>query len=205
MVRGTLLNEKTLGVLALGLGVFVMLGCASKPSEVTPNLDEYYSALERVKSIPSMKPDSKVEEDALARFREFYLVYSVDAIKEGIRSVYAENAWFGDPFHIVEGIDDLEHYFVVMAEPVETCTFIVDDIQRSGDDFYARWKMTLESKVAKGQQIEAIGLSHVRFDEQGLIVFQQDYWDTSAMFDRLPVVGYWTRLVKTRLAKGLEK
>jgi len=48
-------------------------------------------------------------------------------------------------------------------------------------------------------------MSHVRFNKEGLIVFQQDYWDTSAMFDRLPVVGYWTRLVKTRIAKGLEK
>jgi len=25
------------------------------------------------------------------------------------------------------------------------------------------------------------------------------------MFDRLPVVGYWTRLVKSRIERGLEK
>ena len=58
--------------------------------------------------------------------------------------------------------------------------------------------------VAAHETIEAIGMSHVRFNREGKVVFQQDYWDTSAMLDRLPVVGYWTRLVKNKINKGLE-
>jgi hypothetical protein len=152
-----------------------------------------------------MQPGSDTEKEALERFDAFYEDYSVGAITAGVRNVYAENAWFGDPFHIVEGIDAIEHYFVVMAEPVEQCSFVVDSMQRSGNDYFARWTMKLESAVAKGELIETIGISHVRFNSEGKIIFQQDYWDTSAMLDRLPIVGYWTRLVKGRIDKGLEK
>jgi len=91
-----------------------------------------------------------------------------------------------------------------MAEPVEQCTFTVDSMQRSGNDYFARWTMRLESSAAKGEIIETIGISHVRYNAEGKIIFQQDYWDTSSMFDRLPVVGFWTRLVKAKIEKGLE-
>lgn len=180
-------------------------GCTAKSKNRSPDWSLNTQALNKVDPMESMEPGSEVEKRALARFEQFYKDYSVEAIRSGIRDVYADDAWFGDPFHIVEGIDDIEHYFVVMAEPVESCTFTIDSMQRSGKDYYSRWTMRLESSAAKGELIETIGMSHIRFNAEGKIVFQQDYWDTSAMFDRLPVVGYWTRLVKSRINKGLEK
>ena len=202
MVRGTLSLGKTL----IAAGIVTMAGCTSKPEELAPSTAAHHAALEKAKAIPSLPAGSETEKEALRRFEEFYAVYSAEAIKSQVREVYAENAWFGDPFHQVRGIDEIERYFVAMAEPVESCTFTVDSMQRVGDDFFARWTMRLVSKAAKGEEpIEAIGMSHVRYDAEGRIVFQQDYWDTSVMFDRLPVVGFWTRLVKDRIAKGMEE
>ena len=180
-------------------------GCTHKAKDLTPDWSRNVSALERTETIALLEAGSATEREALERFNAFYAEYTTDAIRNGVRNLYAEDAWFGDPFHMVEGIDSIEHYFLVMAEPVESCTFTVDSMQRSGNDYFARWTMRLESSAAKGQLIETIGISHVRFNADGKVVFQQDYWDTSAMLDRLPVVGYWTRLVKTRVAKGLEK
>ena len=204
MVRGTLPVKETLTLMAC-LGTALTAGCRSTSERMAPSIGEYRQALESVADVTAMAPGSEVEQQALKEFNDFYAVYSTEAIKAGVRKLYAEDAWFGDPFHSVQGIDAIEHYFLAMAEPVETCTFSVEAVQRSGDDYYARWTMHLESKAAKGKPIDAIGLSHVRFNEQGLIVFQQDYWDTSVMFDRLPVVGYWTRLVKRRLNKEIER
>jgi hypothetical protein len=204
MVRRSLSYEKALSVLLL-TGLITVTGCTSKSKNLVPDPAENTAAMERASLISSMKPGSPIETEALQCFTDFYSDYAPEAIREGVRKLYDENAWFGDPFHIVEGIDDIEHYFVVMAEPVEQCTFSVDSIHRSGDDYFARWTMQLESSAAKGERIETIGLSHIRFNATGKVIFQQDYWDTSAMFDRLPVVGYWTRLVKTRIAKGLEQ
>lgn len=186
-------------------GIIMSSGCTSKSKNRSPDWSLNVEALNKVDQMESMEPGSIVEKKALERFEQFYKDYSVEAIRDGIRDVYADDAWFGDPFHIVEGIDDIEHYFVVMAEPVESCTFSIDSMQRSGNDYYSRWTMRLESSAAKGELIETIGMSHIRFNAEGKIIFQQDYWDTSAMLDRLPVVGYWTRLVKSRINKGLEK
>lgn len=204
MVRCALSAGKAMMVFTL-TGSIIMTGCSSKSKDLVPDAAENVSALERSGEAALMQPESPVEQDALRRFTDFYAEYSTEAIRSGVRGLYADDAWFGDPFHVVEGIDEIEHYFLVMAEPVESCTFRVDSIQRSGNDYFARWTMHLESRAARGEVIEAIGLSHVRFNAEGKVIFQQDYWDTSAMFDRLPVVGYWTRLVKNRIAKGLEK
>lgn len=204
MVRSTLFTEQTLIVLTLGAAL-MSTGCTGPSKTGRLDLNEYRSALEQTEQIERIAPDSATERSALKRFEEFYAVYSQDAIRDGVRDLYADDAWFGDPFHQVRGIDAIEHYFLVMAEPVEECTFIVDDIQRSGKDYYARWTMNLTSKAAPREPIEAIGLSHVRFNADGKIVFQQDYWDTSALLDRLPVVGFWTRFAKGRLEKRFGK
>jgi hypothetical protein len=204
MVRSTLSVEKALSMLAAS-GLLLSPGCKSKDKVMTPDLSAHRDAIERTASVKGMAPGSREEEAAIKRFNDFYAVYSEKSIRSGVRKLYAANAWFGDPFHMVEGIENIEHYFLLMAEPVEECTFSVDSMQRSGNDYYARWTMLLDSKAVKGDPIEAVGVSHVRFNAEGLVIFQQDYWDTSAMLDRLPVVGYWTRLVKKRIAKDLEK
>lgn len=204
MVHSPLSHEKTLGAVLLS-GIVLMTGCTSKSKNLSPDWSRNTAALEDVRTETSMEPGSDIEQEALRRFDEFYADYSVEAIRAGVREVYADDAWFGDPFHIVEGIDAIEHYFVVMAGPVEQCTFTVDSMQRSGSDYFARWTMRLESSAAKGEIIETIGMSHVRYNAEGKIIFQQDYWDTSAMLDRLPVVGFWTRLVKGKIEKGLEQ
>lgn len=201
MVRCTLSFRKTVTLMALG--TMTMTGCSTKSKDRSPDWSKNTAIVEQTANIEPM--DDNTEKDALQRFTDFYVEYSYEAIEQGVRDLYAENAWFGDPFHIVEGIDDLEHYFLVMAEPVESCTFSIDSIQKSGIDYYARWTMELESKAAKGELIKTIGISHVRFNAEGKVIFQQDYWDSSAMLDRLPIVGYWTRLVKGRIEKGLEK
>lgn len=204
MVRGPLSFEKTLMASFL-TGLMTVAGCSARSKDRSPEWSRNTSAVERTASIENMASGSVTEKKALKLFNDFYADYSYDAIKAGVRKLYAEEAWFGDPFHIVEGIDDIEHYFLVMAEPVKSCTFTVDSIQRGGSDYFARWTMELESKAAKGEIIKTIGISHVRFNSEGKIVFQQDYWDSSAMLDRLPIVGYWTRMVKDRIEKGLEK
>jgi hypothetical protein len=63
--------------------------------------------------------------------------------------------------------------------------------------------MHLISNAAPDQPIIAQGLTHMRFNTAGKIIFHQDYWDTSLLLDRLPVVGFWTKLVKNRILKGM--
>jgi len=190
-----------LALLAFALMACVC-GCSSTQPAAQPDPHAAYrAALARTAPADTEAAPLTPEQEraALARFNEFYSVYSVESIKAGVRGVYAENAYFGDPFDSVSGIDEIEEYFVRMAEPVKTCTFDVEAVDRAGAEYWIRWTMNLEVNAAKGKPFSALGVSHVRFDDEGKVLFQQDYWDSSALLDRLPVVGFFTRKVKKRL------
>ncbi|MBN1673836.1 MAG: nuclear transport factor 2 family protein [Kiritimatiellae bacterium] len=186
-------------LLILGL-VLGMCGCRSAPGPQSAAHALYHEALARTaRPETDARLDPEAERAAIERFNAFYRVYSVESIRAGVRDVYAQDAYFGDPFQGVSGIDAIESYFVNMAEPVETCTFDIEGVDRAGAEYYFRWTMNLEVKRARGDLIRAPGVSHVRFGPDGKVIFQQDYWDASVLFERLPLVGPLTRWVKRRL------
>jgi hypothetical protein len=41
-------------------------------------------------------------------------------------------------------------------------------------------------------------MSHVRFGPDGKVVFHADYWDTSIVFERAPVIGSIIRWAKEK-------
>lgn len=177
-------------------------GCAK---QATPEIDftRIEQALTNAREVTPPSPNSLAEKAALDRFKSFYATYTADSIQSDAEELYAADAFFADPYHLVEGIDEIKTYFIAMAEPALSCRFDVGDIQRAGDDYYCRWTMHLVSRAAPNETISAQGLTHMRINEIGQIIFHQDYWDTSALLDRLPVVGFWTRLVKQRILGGL--
>lgn len=193
------MKKKFLPVCLLILAVAMTTGCrSSKPRTYEMNRI-YRQELQRTENAVGLPPGSDAEAAAIKLFVDFYREYSTESIKAGVRKLYAEDAYFGDPFHGATGIDDIEEYFLRMAEPVIECTFDVEDWRRADNEYYFRWVMNLAVRPARNKPIEALGFSHVRFNEAGQVVFQQDYWDSSVLFDRLPVVGFFTRLVKRRL------
>jgi len=184
------------------LSLLTLFGCSQQP-DLGIDLSRIDAALEKATHIDAPPPGSSIEAEALQRFNTFYAEYNAQQIQSGVRSLYAADAFFADPYHLVEGIDAIEHYFIAMAEPALSCTFDIEKSQRAGNDYYCRWTMHLVSRAAPDQTITAQGLTHLRLNPEGKIIFHQDYWDTSALLDRLPVVGFWTRLVKGRILKGL--
>jgi len=98
----------------------------------------------------------------------------------------------------VEGIDNIEPYFVATTKAIHECTFHIQDWSSHEGNYYFRWIMKLRLKRDKDDLIEQVGMSHVRFNPEGKIIFHQDYWDTSVVFERVPVMGYVIRWVKER-------
>lgn len=201
MVRSTLPAHQTLiGILMVSF--LTLIGCSrSAPPEI--DLNRIEQALQRTSTIPAPAPHSEIETTAFQRFIHFYAEYSAERISLNVRNLYAKDAFFADPYHLVEGIDEIEAYFIAMAAPAQSCSFEIGNIQRANNEFYCRWTMHLISTAAPDQPVVAQGLTHMRFNAAGKIIFHQDYWDTSVLLDRLPVVGFWTQLVKNRILKGM--
>ena len=170
---------------------------AAKPAD--PQV-AYRQALKTTETTPTVAPESPAEAKAIQGFIDFYKVFSEKSVKEKVREVYAPNGYFRDPFHEVSGIDEIEKYFLASTETIEDCRFDMEDVARNKRNYYFRWTMRLKTKRDPENPIEAIGTTHVRFDDHGRVLFHQDYWDAgSVVYERVPILGSLVRFVKKRV------
>ena len=173
-------------------GTVILGGCTAIEEEI--NYEKYLN-----QTADSALMTAAVRETALARFVDFYKIFSAESILQGVRDLYAPQAYFRDGFREVIGLEAIEAYFVSSTRNVEECLFHIDDVAQNGGDYYFRWRMDLRLKRRPAEIIHAVGMSHVRFDREGRVIFQQDYWDTGALFARLPAIVPLVRWIRTRI------
>jgi hypothetical protein len=164
----------------------------------------YQPALDAVrrKHGTPLQPGSAAETQALARFREFFSTFSADKVDRLLAATYANDVWFNDTLKEIQGLAQLAPYLRHSAEAVEACTVRIDEIIGNGNgDYFARWSMMIRFKrFARGEDTHSIGISQLRFDRDGLVVFHQDFWNAAdGLFQYVPVLGAAIRAIKRRL------
>ncbi len=179
-----------------------VLGCRH-PGPTIP-MDGYWEALAATDSenVALMKPGSAVEAEAIAAFKDLWSVFEEDRLRGGVTDLYTANAYFRDTFGEFHSARDLEDYLVRSAEPVAYCTFDIQDWVATADgDYYFRWIMELKLKRYEQRPPNiSKGMSHVRFNPEGKIIFHVDYWDAGNLYEQFPIIGGSIRRVKRRLA-----
>jgi hypothetical protein len=134
----------------------------------------------------------------LVRLERLFARLGEDSVREHARHAYAADAYFNDTIKEVRGIEAIERHLCATAGKVVELTLRHDDLARSGDNYYLRWTMTIRIKK-RDQPIVSSGISHLRFDGAGLIIYHQDYWDpVSGLYEHLPVVSAIVRRLKRR-------
>jgi len=186
------------GALALGICLIMLSACAGTGNQEDYTMQNYQHALDTTHphTVGSPDPGSVTEQEAIALFKSFYAVFAEDSIRERTRTVYAENAYFRDGYKEVSGVDNIEAYFLKSADTIHECTFDIQDVAVHDGNYYFRWIMHLTTKRWKDEPIKAVGMSHVRFDQDGRVTFHQDYWDTSIIYEKVPVMGSVIRWIK---------
>ena len=183
-----------LNLLALLLAVFGLSACASHPSTDTAAA---YSAAQSSFETVVLSPDQ--EADAVLRFKNFYKEVTDSSVRAQIAGLYAEDVWFNDSLKTLHGRAAVQDYFLKTMEHVEVFQTRVEDVARSGSNYYVRWTMDVRFKGSK-ETIRTIGISHLCFDRSGHVILHQDFWDsTSGFFEHLPVIGGAIRWVKSLL------
>ncbi|WFB36418.1 hypothetical protein P3T73_01395 [Kiritimatiellota bacterium B12222] len=111
---------------------------------------------------------------------------------------YAEKFYFRDAFHVFTERDEMVAYMVSSAEMSPGVTFDFSPVARRGIDFYLPWVMVLPSKSG-GEPQRSVGLSHLRFNAEGQVIFHQDYWDSAdVLVPKVPVANGLIELVRRR-------
>jgi len=116
-----------------------------------------------------------------------------------IGEYYAPDAYFKDPFNEVRRLEEIRAIFARMFEQLEAPRFQVVERIFEGEQGFLIWDM--EFRLRGQQQLRRIhGVSHLRFDANGKVIYHRDYWDTAEeLYEQLPVLGVFMRWLKRRV------
>jgi len=182
------------GLVLLAL-ILALAGCTGgKPM----TLENYYKELAATDPAKTalVKPGSTEEKAGIENFKAHYKVFAEDIIRRDTKTLYAKEAFFKDGYKEVKGVDAIETYFIATTKAIVSCTFDITEVIIHEGNYYFRWVMKLTIKRDKDNPIEQVGMSHVRFASDGKVIFHTDYWDTSVVFERAPVIGSIIRWAK---------
>ena len=188
-----------LGLALLAVLVFTLVSCQT-PNQSVARVAEYQNAVSSAKAA-SLTQGSEDELAAIARVKAFLSDLSPENVAATTRDVYAEDAYFNDTLKTLRGVEEIETYLIHTAKTVNSISVEFDDVARSGQDYYFRWRMDFQApKLSKGETIRTIGMTQIRFDTEGKVVLHQDFWDSSAgLFEHIPVTNQMINVVRKRL------
>jgi len=193
--------NRSFWTLAVVLTAVALSACAgAKPSNPVSDHEAALAATDP-KAAGSPAPGSPEEKAAIARFEAFISDLSTATVRADIRKVYAPALFFNDTLKTLRDVDALEKYFLATDEAMAAYGLKVEQTVSTPEGVFVRWRMDVTfRKFHKGEIQSSIGISHIRFDKDGRVIYHQDYWDSgSALFEKIPVLGAGIRAVKRRL------
>jgi hypothetical protein len=106
-----------------------------------------------------------------------------------IRTLYAPDAQFKDPFNDVQGIQSIEAIFAHMFVTTENPRFKILQSLQEANHALIVWDFYFEKKGFP-KPICIHGTSLISFNWAGMVVRHRDYWDSSEeLYVKLPWIG----------------
>lgn len=192
-----------IGVTSLGgLVVVALSACGASSTELAAqraksNVDAYFQAL-------NTYPGSAAEIDAgLVRFEAMYRDLTAAELGDLVETVYAESIFFNDTLHTFTDRASLKAYMTETGANLATSQVEIQQVVSQGADVFVRWTMYFEAGESDTPiQSHSIGISHLRFNDDGQVILHQDYWDSAGgLYTHLPVIGALLRAAQKELGK----
>jgi len=106
-----------------------------------------------------------------------------------VAEVYAPDARFEDPAHLIEGREALAAYFERLNRNLRRARFDFHRDLRGDGEAALTWTMTLELKVGPRKPVVVPGASWLTYDER-LVTSQRDHFDLGALvYEQVPLLG----------------
>ncbi len=134
-------------------------------------------------------------EKTVELFKTSFKDYKKEILLPALKNLYASNAFLNDRIHIIEGQESIITYFTSTFDKIEQGQFEVTDVVYGKKDVYVRWIMRLQFK-GKKELHDFPGMSQLRFNQEGKILFHFDYWDFSELLEHVPVMKQLIRFVR---------
>lgn len=130
---------------------------------------------------------------AIQIYADFFASLQSDFNEASFHSIFADNAYFKDPFQEVRGADAIIVIFRHMYATLKHPRFEIIDLIGDDKSGYLRW-------VFHYNDTSFEGVSHVIFGKDGKVVSHVDYWDAASnVYEKIPILGWVLHRIKTRL------
>lgn len=177
---------------ALLLGTTLFTGCSA--GDERRYVAAYQQALIEHRGVTDIDPA------AIDSFLAVFTDLTADELPTRVTDAYAEDLYFSDTLHVLHSRSELADYLSKTGDKVEAVTVDILSVNQDGEDVYVRWRMQTKFSVM-GRDIDAlsVGISHLRFNENGQVILHQDFWDsTEGLFSHLPFVGGVVRWARSK-------
>lgn len=111
-----------------------------------------------------------------------------------IDSLYAEKLDFKDPINTASDREHLKSIERDLFKQLNEVTFVVSSKQEGESEGFVSWVMRYKFRLWKR---EITGVSHIKWNAEGKITYQHDYWDASfGVYGEFPPLGFLMKLIK---------
>jgi len=164
-------------------------------------VDSFEQAMITTGSMPALLRGSDTEKEAISRFESFLSHLDEKTAREETEKVYAPNAFFNDTLKTINGSSAIRDYFIRTAQGLDSMSVRFDDVAFSNNNYYFRWTMETRMKnLARGKTVLTIGVTLVRFDNEGRVILHQDFWDSAqGVWEHVPLIGSFIRWIREKI------
>ncbi len=136
----------------------------------------------------------KIEE-----YASFFENIKEDTKKQEYKKYFSEEVNFKDPFHQVEGIENIYNIFQNMFQNLDNTKFDVTEIVSNKKIAYLKWDFTFSFKNKK-EINRFTGVSRVVFDENNKVLIHEDYWDAAHnIYEKFPILSSLLKFAKSKI------
>lgn len=133
-------------------------------------------------------------------YAQFFQTLNSEMKQSHYEQFFTSESYFEDPFHKVQGIENIYPIFTKMYELLYQPSFHVLEVVCAQDAItYIQWEFVYQ-RDANAPKESFIGVSRVLFFENGTVLSHIDYWDAAThIYEKVPLLGSILRFIKKRI------
>ena len=171
--------------------------CAGRSSSENPSYPAAYRA-----ALVATDASAPVRNEDLELFIKFLEGIGTPGSARAASELYSENIHFSDALILTEDKQVIVKHFSDLEAAGNQVKVTMHQKLISGNDVFLVWSMEARFTPIRTERIsDSLGVTHLRFDENGRVILHQDFWDsTEGFFRHIPVLGSVVNSVKRRVA-----
>ena len=171
------------------------LGCASQTTVSNSAYPDAYRV-----ALDDFAGDTNVTPDTIEEFSKFLMGLCQPGTADSARRLYAEELHFSDALMHTRDREKVVTHFDGLGKAGTTVEVEMHQTLISGPDVYLVWSMRATFKpILRTVESDTLGITHLRFNEQGQVILHQDFWDSGlGFYSHVPFLGGVVKAVNKR-------